>query len=504
MKRNIKIKLPERIPLEYVFPVLGFLFAVQMLEGTKVYTSAAYCAFIIVMVDAFNVSGGMIYPSGGYIFFCGFLTVILGGLAKVALGEPLDSNLIDGQKSMLVYLAGACSIWVAARINARVRRKKGLLAPLQIPPNRIEQVALGAAIFGQFGWMIVPTAYVSTFVQMNVFPALALFLFAYGKARETDGYRTFTVLSFVIWAWSTTVWGILGFSKEGMFRPSQAWALGALIAGYRLTWTRALMIGGTAIVAASLLTPIAQMGRMYRGETNASEMAWDLLSHPLRTREQYQQKVESVLGRNGYHWFDHNQGLLDRLTVLPIDDALIHLTDQGHSPGLFPIGTYVLNMIPRYLVKDKPVWHWGNRYAHEIGLLGKDDDTTGVSFSPFGEGYHCAQWWGVTAISMPIYLMMFVFCDSLTGSTRDSVWASIYVLLFGHSAAEGVLGTPFAAISTYAFMIIFAAFLSRYFLPLVGGLMLPPSKQRGTPVNENHWRPAPAYPLRPVPRTIKE
>lgn len=492
--------------MRYVWPVLGVLCALQMLEGTQLLTSLAYCAFVVVIVDAFNTVGGMIYPSGAYIFYGGLLTLIIGGIAKTALGEPLDSNLFNAQKSILIYLTGACSIWLAAKINVRVRRKSALLAPLQLLPDRIRQVALGAAIFGQFGGILIPTAVLSTFNQLNVFPALSLFLFSYGMARKTDGYRTFSIISFVVWSWTTITWGLLAFSKEGMFRPALAWALGAVIAGYRVTWKRAICIGVGTLVGVTLMTPVAQVGRVYRGEAISDQMAWDLVTHPLRTREQYNRQMAEVMkaGGGGYHWFDQSQGLFDRLTMLPIDDALIHATDNGHSPGLLPTQQFLINMIPRYLVSSKETLHWGNRYAHEIGMLGAKDFITGVSFSPFGDAYHEMQWWGVTLLAFPLFLFMFVFCDSLTGSTKETIWASIYVLLFAHASAEGMLATPFVATSTNAAMILFAALVSRYVLPLIGGLFMLPEKQTAMPVVLKPWRPASGYQVRALPRTIEE
>lgn len=474
MKFAMKVTLPTHVPMRYVFPAVGVLFALQMINGTQMYTSLAYCAFIVVMSDAFNACGGLVYPSGAYIFFAGILTLILGGLAKTVLGEPLDTNLLNAQKSILVYLAGACSLWIAAKINAKIRRKKPFLLPLQIH-DHFAQAAVGAAFVGQFGGIFIPLAYLGTFNQVNNFLPLAMMLAVYGTTKETGGRRSFSLLALFFWAWTTLFWGIFAFSKQGMFLPSVAWALGATIAGYWMTTRRLLFVVTFAIAAATFLTPISQIGRNFKGDPDAQEKALDMLYHPLRTREEYKQALADQMrvGGSGYHWFNESYGLLDRLTMLPIDDALIHVTDQGHSATILPIETYAYNMIPRYLVGEKVIYAWGNRYAHEIGLLGDNDSTTGVSFSPFADAYHCVQWWGVTAISFPIFLMMFWVCDSLTGSTNQTLWASLYILQFSHFAPEGMMNGPFAAVSINVFMVIAAAILIRYLLPMLGSLMIP-------------------------------
>lgn len=502
MKLQFKVALPTHIPMRYVFQVVAILFALQVLEGTQIYTSLAYCAFIVVMTDAFNACGGLIYPSGSYIFFAGLLTMILGGLIKTVLGEPLDSNLLNAQKSILVYLVGACSLWVAARIAARIRRKKPFLLRLQIHDHFI-QAAMGAAILGQFGYLLFPLEYRSTFNQVNNFLPLAIMLATYGTTRRTGGRRSFSILAFLLWVWVTLFWGIFAFSKQGMFTPSVAWALGATIAGYWMTIRRFVFVVIFAILMATFLTPISQVGRNFKDDADSQEKALDMLFHPLRTREQYEQSLaDEKRIVDGYRWFDENHGLLDRLTMLPLDDALIHLTDKGHSETILPIETYALNMIPRYLVGNKVVYHWGNTYAHEIGLLSRNDTTTGISFSPFADAYHCVQWWGVTLVSAPLFLMMFWVADSLTGSTKDTFWACLYILLFSHSAAEGAMNTPFAASGINVFTVVVAAVLIKYILPLLGSLLIP-IRRTILPLSAD---PVPRRTpmLQPGPRTIEE
>ncbi|WP_232296203.1 hypothetical protein [Terriglobus sp. TAA 43] len=503
MKLAMKVTLPTHVPMRYVFSAVGVLFALQVLEGTSAYTSLAYCAFIVVMSDAFNACGGMVYPSGAAIFFIGLLTVTVGGLVKTVLGEPLDSNVLAPQRTMLVYLVGACSLWVASRINARIRRKKPFLQSLQIRDG-FQQAAMGAALIGQFGAILVPTAFLSTFNQLNNFLPLAIMLSVYGTVRKSDGWRSFSVLAFFVSVWFTLFWGIFSFSKAGMFTAPVAWVLAATIAGYWMTTRRFVFVATIAISMSVFLTPISQLGRVYRDDPDAQAKALDLLFHPVRTREEYQVQTDLQLqtSSNSYHWFNEGLGLLDRLTVFPIDDALIHLTDEGHSATIFPIETYVLNMIPRYLVSEKTTLRWGNVYAHEIGMLGANDNTTGISFSPFADAYHCVQWWGVTLVMLPTFLVAFWVMDSFTGSTKQTFWASIYILWLAHGAAEGMMSAPFFVMSVVTFMVILAAFFATYILPLVGGLLIP-VRRTILPLSVDPVpRPAPSLGL--GPRTIEE
>lgn len=488
--------------MAYVWPVVGFVFAVHMLEGSNLVTAAAFAAFIVVCVDAFNACGGLIYPSGSYVFFLAIETLILGGLMKALLGEPLDSNLINARQTMLVYLAGACAVWCAAKISAKFRLKRPLLLKTQATTN-LDQIAVGGVLIGFFGAYLIPEAYRSSFNQANQFVSLSLLLAVYSNTKKTNGEKSSSLFASSVW-FGMTVLGIFAFSKTGIFTPTAVWAIGATLGGYRLTTRRALAAGLLFAAMSTFLTPISQVGRIYKVRPNANEIALDMLMHPMRTRELYVQQEALGNAFLGYHWFDHGEGLLDRLTMFPIDDALIHRTDRGYSPGALPLETYAINMVPRYLVNEKLVWHWGNRYAHEIGLLSKNDTTTGISFSPFGDVYHCLQWWGVTAVSIPLYLMMFWVCDSLTGSTKDTLWATLYILFFTHYAPEGMMNTPFYAVSFIAFMVTFVAFTSRYVLPIIGSLVIPVPRVQGPPLSPMAGRPHRTPLLPAAPRTIEE
>lgn len=475
----MKLSLPTHVPTRELLTFLGLLFFVQVLEGTRILTAFEFGAFLFICADAFNAVGGLIYPSGGYIFFFTALTAGVGGLVKTLFAEPLDANVTDAQRTMLVYVACAVSLWVAAKLNARLRAKRPWLMRYQLD-HRIRQVALGSALFAQYGWAVVPLSVVSTFGQINNFFPLAILLLVYARTRQTGGHQSFTLLAFSIWLYATIFWGILAFSKQGMFAPSVVWAIGALAAGYRASLKQVLIVVVAASAAAAILTPVSQVGRIYQKDANANDMAWYLLFHPIETRKRFVESQKANLASGtAIHWFNEPEGLLERLTMFPIDDALIQITDQGHVLGFAPVVSRLYNVVPRYLLSgEKPVLHWGNTYAHEIGLLGSEDYSTGVSFSPVSDAYHCLRWLGL-AVCCPLFLVMFVVSDSLTGSTRQTIWGTMYTILFAHAAPEGMITTMFSAPTIYAFAIWVAALVATYFLPYVGGLLLPMTRPAG-------------------------
>ncbi|MGI4756336.1 MAG: hypothetical protein ACRYGF_05735 [Janthinobacterium lividum] len=473
----MKVALPTRVSMRYVAYFAAFLLLVEVVEGTPVFLALTAQAFMLVSALAFNVAGGLAYPSGACIFFNAVLSLSLGVLLKAVLGEPLQSNLQGAQQTMLTYLAGMVSILIAAILAAKLRRKRGLLERIDTG-MQMDQVGLGCLLIAYVTPYLLPSAFQGTFSQFNnAFVYLAIVLPVYYRARQTDGRSSFHYVALIAWMYLTYTYGISAFSKQGLFGPSVAWMLAALAAGYRVSGAKLLAIASTVLVATTVLTPYSQLARNYRGEANQSDLAFNLLLHPIETRALYneQLKLNYMLGA-GYHWFDQPQGLLDRLTMVPVDDALVYSTDHLRPGSPYALWSYVLNMVPRYLYPGKPTLLWGNVYAHDIGLIGEGDETTGISFTPYADGYHTAGWVGVTLILGAMFFVMFYVCDSVAGSVASSPWSLVYILYFTHAASEGMLGMTMYAVSTTTPALISAALISTYVAPILGNLVTPRRK----------------------------
>lgn len=470
----MRLTLPTRFPMQYVLSFAAALFAIELVEGTTVVLALSTQAFLIVSALAFNIAGGMAYPSGMCIFFNAFLSLILGALVKACLGEPLQTNLIAPERTIPAYLAGITSILVAVYFSTKLRSKRGLLESVDVS-RRIDQIGMGCILIAFVTPFLIPSALQGTFAQFNsAFVYLAILLPVYDRTRQTDGRRSFHPVALLGWIYLTGVYGILGSSKQGLFTPSVAWAVGAIAAGYRITVPRLALVVTCSVTAILFLTPYSQIVRNYQGLPNQGEMSWHLLTHPVETRALYNesQRYAYEFGTN-YHWFDEPQGLLDRLTTVPVDDALLYSTDHLRPGTPLALWSYVLNMVPRYLYPGKPNLRWGNVYAHDIGLIGEEDDITGISFSPYADGYHTAGWLGVTLYLGLFFFAMFLVCDSVAGSVARTQWGLIYLLFFAHASAEGMLNFTTYAISTTSVALICAALISTYIAPVVGGLVLP-------------------------------
>jgi len=461
---------------------MGFatlLMAAQVIEGTTISLATLCFAFVVMSVLAFNLAGGMRYPSGAYIAACSVLTVILGMVVKVFLGEPMQRNLLVPEKSMAVYAVGMASMLAAVYVNSLLRSKKGLLAGMGNDTNAT-QLGIGCIIVAIGAPYILPGEVQSAFAQANYFILLAIIIPVFDRVRKSGGISSFSWIALIAWGF-TFYRGLTNYSKQGLFVGGVTWVLSAVAAGYRASFRKLVLICAVGVVAASLLTALSQIGRDIGRSGDSSfalSVSLDLLSHPLKLRETYQNKsADDFAVRSGYHMFDGPEGLLDRFNMFSIDDALVRVTDEGTKSDLSAIWSYFINLVPRYLNPDKPYLHWGNTYAHQIGMLGDEDLSTGISFSPFGDAYHCAEWTGVTVIFFIVFLFSFFLMDAVAGSTDDSVWPLIFTVFNVHAAPEGMLSAPVYAGGTLTIFVIAVAVISTRVVPLIGAFVSPPSPQ---------------------------
>ena len=487
----MRLPFPERVPLVPVFFFAILMCAIQLYEGTSADFSLGCFFFILLAALAFNAGGGLTRPSGGYIFFYSSLTVIIGIIWKAVLGEPADSNLQNPLLTIRIYVCGITMMLVAAYLSTRLRTKRAILGKMVTDAN-MQTATVGCMIAGLVLTIIGSVAsaasgsVTSALIQLNRFFPMAIILGVIHTIRRSGGTRSVN-LPILISGGFLFASGILGFSKEGIITPFLCWIIAAASQRYKVSRTQ-IFAGflGTLFVF-QYLVPYAQYGRAYREDTLAAnlQVSISLLSELGYVRQQYlnDQAYVADSGISGY--YNTPQGFFDRLQELAIDDALIEHTRQFGTFGVYPIIASFENLVPHFIWKDKPTVFFGNVYAHEIGLLGEADVSTGISFSPTAEAFHLAEWSGIFLLAPALWLLLFTVFDSLCGDVRLSPWGLLAIVSFGHLAPEGGISEIAYALGYIVFGIVFAAVMGAYLMPIIGTFFIGPegiSIRRGAPI----------------------
>lgn len=476
----MRLPFPERVPLVPVFYFAALLCAIQQLQGTDS-TFSLCCFFYILLASvAFNVAGGFTRAPGSFIFFNATLGIIVGLCVKAYLGEPADSNLSAPLLTIKIFLFGMCMMLAAVYLCRKFSTKRALLGKM-VTDSNMQTATVGCLVGGvamSFAGVFLPGgngSALSALNQLNRFYEMAIVLGVINTIRRSGGTRSVNVPVILAGGFMFTI-GLVGYSKEGMIAPFACWIMAAASQRYKVSRTQ--VVGGllATIFIFRYLVPYAQYGRNFRADTFGGSLtvSFSLLSDLGNVREEFLSESSDQYDNRVLGYFDTPQGFFDRLQMISIDDALINHTEQFGTYGIVPVIASFENLVPHVFWPNKPPLQTGNIFAHEVGLLGEEDDSTGVSFSSTAVGFHLLGWPGVFLLDPFLWFLLFTVFDSLCGDTRKAPWGLLVMVLFAHAAPEGDLNSIIYMTFYAAFGIIFAAVMGAYVMPVIGTFFIGP------------------------------
>lgn len=476
----MRLPFPASVPIVPLFFFALTLCAIQISQGTNSAFSLGCFFYILVAGHAFNVAGGFTRTSGAFIFFNSVLGVIIGLCMKAYLGEPADSNLFSPNLTIAVLLAGMCMMLLAIYLVKRVAPKRAILGRM-VTDAKMQNATVGSLIAGillNLAFSLIPSgsgSVLSALSQLNRFFPMAIVLGVINTVRRSGGTRSVN-LPVLLAGFLMFFVGVTGFSKEGMFAPFACWILAIASQRYKLSRAQIIGIVLATIFVFRYLVPYAQYGRNFREEGGGASLSTviSLLSDLGEVRREYLETSADAYEDRVLGYYNDPQGFFDRLQMISIDDALINRTAQLGPFGYYPIIEAFENLVPHFIWPDKPVLLSGNIYAHEVGLLGEEDESTGVSFSSTSTAFHLGGWKGIFLLAPAIWFLLFFVFESLCGSVQDTPWGLLVVVLYVHAAPEGDIGNMVYNATYAAFGIVFAAIVGSYVAPLIGTLFIGP------------------------------
>jgi hypothetical protein len=486
-----------------VFYFAGILCAIQQLQRTNPTFSLLCFFYIIVAAIAFNVAGGFTRTSGAFVFFNATLGVIVGLCVKAYVGEAAETNLLAPLLTMALYLSGMCMMLVAVYLSKKLSTKRPLLGRM-VTDSNLQTATVGCLAAGIL--IIVAQSFlpggngtvISALNQLNRFFPLAIILGVINTIRRSGGTRCVNLPVLTAAAISFTFFGVLNYSKEGMFAPIAAFLLAAASQRYKVSRFQILGALLATFFMFQYMVPYSQYGRTYREEAGFNvETSLSLLSNLPYVRQQYLEASAGSYEEHVLGYYDNPQGFFDRLQMISIDDALNHVTEQSGTYGIYPVIVSLENIVPHFIWKDKPVMLSGNIFAHEVGILGEEDFTTGISFSSTASSFHLIGWKGILLLAPAVWLCLFTIFDSLCGDTRKSPWGLLVLVLYAHAAPEGDVGAIIYMCIYTVIAIVFAAVLGAYVMPVIGTFFIGPEGiiiRRGRPIRSMPPRRLPVAP----------
>ncbi|HSY35647.1 MAG TPA: hypothetical protein VK814_07860 [Acidobacteriaceae bacterium] len=445
----MRLSLPTRIPLSKVFVYSAVFFCVQQIEHTGLLFSLLYFAFVILSVLAFNFAEGFTRITGAYIFWYSTLIAIVGVTWKAVVGEAADSNLLNPLLDMALYAASMVMLLLVTLVNRRIDfRALGVGGGFSKGELNYTAAGLGCIIV----WLGIlfsvpifgnaPGGLVSALNQVNVFGPLGIILATIGAIKDTGGRRSVNMISAAVFVYFGYL-GLISFSKQIMISPMVCWAVGAFYARLRVRFVHVVAVVLMAVLSFGFISPLSASRDLAEGMDDGQHivLAWYLFTHRSVLEEHVKQiAVTREMGVAEY--YNEPQGsLIERLSMIPPDDELFTYSAKDHYEGMEPIYQYFGNLLPHFLNPDKQVTFSGNFYAHEMGAgLAEGDNTTGISFSPVAEAFHCEGWGGILWLLPVIWILLFSSIDFVVGDMTKYPWGLMVVVWFAHGAPEQLVG----------------------------------------------------------------
>lgn len=477
----MRILFPSRIPVTKSLLFCLALAFVELLEGTDPIYVFMVLLFFMLTTFAFNIAGGFTRPSGAYIFFYALLSGGLGTVYKALLGQAADTHLESPMLVLSVYTATVGTMLIAAFLTRRITSDpNGIAGILHVPKLDLRTSALGCMVMVfliNYSFLIFPAgagSILHALAMVNYFLPLGILLGTIAAVRDSGGRRSTSGITLFALIYST-YYGLLSFSKQGMFTPFVCWVLGLAWAGYPLKGKHLATILGFCFLAQGFLVPLANVGRgdMLAGTPDERlAIVEHYVENPGLLRQINRERLAGLAGSNIFY-YGTSQGIFDRLTMLPNDAQLMAFTAAGHYYGYMPVVYYFQNWVPHIINPHKleGIAVGGNAYAHEMGQLADEDWTTGISYTPSAEAFHLDGWTSTLLLQPLIYLLLFVVTDAVCGDLRYQPWGLLPMLLFSHIAPEGLLSATINYVWLGNVGTIFCIFVCGYIAPVFGRLL---------------------------------
>jgi hypothetical protein len=478
----VRLALPTRFSLPKVFIYSSVFFCVQQFEHTNVYFSLLYFAFVILSVIGFNMGEGFSRLTGAYIFWYSTLIVIFGVTVKAALGEPADSNLYTPLLDMALYTASMVMLVLVTLLNRKMDfRAIGVGGGFSSSELNYSAAGLGCLvawigiIFAQSVWGQAPGGLVSALVQVNVFGPLGIILATIGAVKDSGGRRSTSTISLLAICYFFYL-GLTAFSKQAMLTPIVCWLVGVFYSRLRVRFVHIVALVLIGVLSFGFVSPLSASRDLAEDMDSVQrlELIGYLITHWSYFREHVKGLEEQQALGGVNEWYNTPQGsLVERLTMVPPDDELFAFTAKGHYEGIDPIYQYFGNLAPHFINPDKQVTYSGNFYAHEMGVgLAEDDWSTGISFSPVAEAYHCLGWGGIFWLLPVIWIMLFTSVDFVVGDMTKYPWGLLIVVWFAHAAPEQLVGGMIYFMGYGNFGMMLAIIVVTRIAPILGTLFI--------------------------------
>lgn len=443
------------------------LMVAEILLGTN--PAFAGCIFIYVMVTvmAFNAAGGLYTVSGSFIAFQSLQSLLISQIGKICYLQAADSNLHSPLTTVAIYTVGEMALLGACIITKRYRRTNPILdsrrdakytMAMSMTSSLIGIVTVllvGTVGSDQFGnieggsvWSYI--GQMGNFLLIGIILGTAHIITASGGRRSARWWTIIPMAAF-------TLLGIVNNTKQGIYQPLAVWVVCCALYRYKFNRVQIASLIAASIFSVMVVFPVVQYSRAYVREgalLNRAGLVYDFMRDhsisDIRTAYRANEELKEEDGGSGYYfYYGKDAELLDRVSLISVDDAVVTYTLSRGPGGYDAFSQEFISMVPRAFFPDKDRYLQAplvNVLGRETGILGPADENTFIAFSLFGPSFYMGGWWAVTVLTFLIMSFTLVLLDSFYGDARVSLYALLGIAGNMHGAAEMILPVTFGVL----------------------------------------------------------
>lgn len=456
LKQRLKEIAPDTNQGRTFLKIAGALVALaagcHMIMGAG-FASVFFCAAAILLSFLPLAYLGPLNIAAVLIALVGFRYVGFPLFAKLAMGQALDTYLLDPTGAFGVVLVGVLGYGIALLISSRLPLGRPLLAPVssQAALGRISFLAAAVGITANIavalragetytGINVAP--FFTPFLHLALIAAIARALLASNQRRSVDVWVIVVLIAEIAFV-------MVGNSRMVLMETLLCFMVTVSAFEYKIRWRQFVLITTFIAVMVVFITPVFLYVRNFREDLSwirRIEATIDAFSNWPGAFSAFL-KHRDLSARHGWYlnYYGRPENTFERMSHVNHVDVLKTGTDIRGKVGSKDIVDGLEGAMPRVLAPEKPrgysTGYWLYTYIgiHNVGPY----STTAL----IGNGYAAFGWMGAFFYPGILGLLWLMVVRKISGfDLRANIWA-IYLLLRIHNQfVEGSSGAYFVYI----------------------------------------------------------
>ena len=402
-----------------------------------------FLAFLTVLIGVYAIARpGILNIGAVLVFLVTFRYVGFPMIAKLFMGQPLDSNLYDPLGSFLVVLLGSLAYLVAFEVARKTPVGRPLLKPV-VDSRRLRLISIAAAAVGvsanvimasQLGTLytgITVANYFVSFLHLSLIAAVAGALLASKGRRSWDLWVIAVIVIELAFALTRN-------SRMVMMETFLSYLVTVIVFRGWINWRQGAALALSLLLMVVFITPVMLEVRGVRSTQSATERIENSLDKMLNWREAAEDYQNSRKFSSSYlYYYGASRNVFERMSFISHVDLMKVSFDAVGFVGFEDIETAFARNVPRLFSPDKQRGFSKGDWLYCKAQLGCRFG--GYLIAPLiANAYAALGWAGVILYPLLLGFPLLLVIKKIAGlSLYGNIWALYLILRVHNSFVEG-------------------------------------------------------------------